>query len=140
MVRSDFLVFATLVISITVLFQQALALHCWHCNSVDQKYCDDPFDTDHLSAAQRAGNFADCQRGDFGAPVCIKMISTQNDAKIIRRLCSATANAADEACKANGADNICEKCDTDGCNGAIQYGPIAILIVLPIAIAKFLLF
>lgn len=54
-----------------------MALRCWHCNSVDQPYCTDPFDTDQLNAAQRAGNIADCQKGDFGAPVCIKMISTR---------------------------------------------------------------
>lgn len=32
------------------------------------------------------------------------------------------------------------KCVTDGCNGAAQYGPIVLLIALPVAIAKFFLF
>lgn len=35
---------------------------------------------------------------------------------------------------------FCETCTTDGCNGAAQYGPIAMLIALPIAIAKLFAF
>lgn len=31
-------------------------------------------------------------------------------------------------------------CDKDGCNGAAQYGPIALLTILPVAIAKIFLF
>lgn len=34
----------------------------------------------------------------------------------------------------------CFTCDSDGCNGAAQYGPIALFIALPVAIAKFFLF
>lgn len=30
----------------------------------------------------------------------------------------------------------CETCTTDGCNGAAQYGPIALLIAIPMAVAK----
>lgn len=30
----------------------------------------------------------------------------------------------------------CLLCNSDGCNGAVQYGPIAVLIVLPAVIAK----
>lgn len=48
--------------------------------------------------------------------------------------------AANETCRANGAENLCEKCDTDGCNAGTQYGPIAILIAFPIAIIKLLSF
>lgn len=32
--------------------------------------------------------------------------------------------------------DFCETCDTDGCNGATHYGPYAILIAIPIFIAK----
>lgn len=53
----------------------ALALRCWHCSSKDQPYCSDPFDTDQLSPEQRAGNYADCNKGEFGRSVCLKMIS-----------------------------------------------------------------
>lgn len=34
----------------------------------------------------------------------------------------------------------CFTCDSDGCNGAAQYGSIALFIALPVAIAKFFLF
>lgn len=56
--------------------KKASALHCWHCNSHDQNYCGDPFDTDKLDPNTRAGNYADCPKGEFGTPICIKMIST----------------------------------------------------------------
>lgn len=37
----------------------------------------------------------------------------------------------------NAVINVkCMACDTDGCNGAAQYGPFALLVVLPVAIAK----
>lgn len=61
----------------------------------------------------------------------------ENNKNNINRICSTSSNAADVACEANGA-NVCEKCEgPDGCNSAVQAGPIAILIVLPVAIAKF---
>lgn len=33
----------------------------------------------------------------------------------------------------------CTTCNTDACNGAVQYGAMALLIALPVAIAKILL-
>lgn len=63
---------------------------------------------------------------------------SENGVERIGRVCSTSFLAAEVLCKENGAEGLCEKCETDGCNGATQYGPIAILIVLPIAIVKFL--
>lgn len=34
---------------------------------------------------------------------------------------------------------FCEYCEYDGCNGAIQYGPIALLVAAPVVALKFLL-
>lgn len=34
---------------------------------------------------------------------------------------------------------FCETCSTDGCNGATQYGPVALLVAIPVAVAKILL-
>lgn len=53
--------------------------------------------------------------------------------------CQATANLLHGSGYSGEVDN-CLVCDTDGCNEAVQYGPIALLVVLPAAIAKFLLF
>lgn len=35
---------------------------------------------------------------------------------------------------------FCETCDTDGCNGASQHSPIAIMIVVSVIAAKIALF
>lgn len=34
---------------------------------------------------------------------------------------------------------FCEYCEYDGCNGAVQYGPIALLVAAPAVALKFLL-
>lgn len=58
--------------------------------------------------------------------------------KIITRACGATHESATATCEARqkSGDDICEICDTDGCNAAENYGPTAILMTIPIAIAK----
>lgn len=39
----------------------------------------------------------------------------------------------------SGNPNVkCDTCEKDGCNGASQYGPFALLVVLSVAVAKFL--
>lgn len=61
------------------------------------------------------------------------------------RQCETELFDADVLCEAFGneirkahpfVEINCLKCETDGCNGAIQYGPMAVLIALPVAIAK----
>lgn len=62
------------------------------------------------------------------------------------RACALNEDAAKQACKnledglhENGLPTAkidCLVCNSDGCNGAAQYGPIALLIALPVAIAK----
>lgn len=32
---------------------------------------------------------------------------------------------------------FCEYCDSDGCNGAAQYGPMAAIILIPAVLLKF---
>ena len=34
---------------------------------------------------------------------------------------------------------IAESCDSDGCNGASQYGPIAMMIAIPVIVMKILM-
>lgn len=33
-------------------------------------------------------------------------------------------------------DANCDKCDSDGCNGASEYGPVAMMIAIPVIIMK----
>lgn len=56
----------------------------------------------------------------------------------VNRLCVENQAAADEHCKA-GEFTSCVSCATDECNGAAEYGPIALLVVVPVAIAKIFL-
>lgn len=53
----------------------ASALHCWHCNNEQQPFCDDPFDVDKMTDAQKSGSTAQCPAGAFERSVCIKMVS-----------------------------------------------------------------
>lgn len=68
--------------------------------------------------------------------------STVNDKHIVLRACHWESNNATK----NGCTNsvtspyvkteFCETCDTDGCNSATQYAPVALLVAIPVAIAK----
>lgn len=66
------------------------------------------------------------------------------------RGCGGSEQHAKDNCKMNenilrslgrpNANVECLICKSDGCNGASQYGPIALLVALPVAIAKILKF
>lgn len=67
-----------------------------------------------------------------------------NDKHVISRSCYwEDANAPKNECLNNNTPSyikteFCETCSTDGCNGAAQYGPVALLVIIPAAIAKLL--
>lgn len=67
-----------------------------------------------------------------------------NDKPVISRSCYwEEVNAPKNECLNNNTPSYikteyCETCATDGCNGAAQYGPVALLVVIPAAIAKLL--
>lgn len=69
-----------------------------------------------------------------------------NNKSVISRSCYwEDINAPRDACaNANTPEYIrtefCETCDTEGCNGAGQFAPIALLVAIPTVIAKILLF
>lgn len=71
-------------------------------------------------------------------------ISKANDVKTVSRSCYwEDKNASKNDCMNNKVpphteNEFCETCDTDGCNGASQFGPVALLITVPVAIAKIL--
>lgn len=64
----------------------------------------------------------------------------------VTQSCVLSESSAEAECKGFGdlihfidnpkADIKCVTCDTDGCNGAAQDGPIALLIALPVAITN----
>lgn len=56
----------------------------------------------------------------------------------ITRLCAKSEEHAKELCdnKSGKPEFSCKICETDGCNGAIQYGPIALLVAIPVAVAR----
>lgn len=55
-------------------------------------------------------------------------------------MCAATPEAAKVTCgtRFKSDKDVCETCDSDGCNDASQYGPVALLTVIPVAIMKVL--
>lgn len=64
------------------------------------------------------------------------------DKPTITRLCAKTPEEATKFCtdSAGQKDFKCNICETDGCNGAAQYGPVALLVLIPVAIAKMFTF
>lgn len=67
-----------------------------------------------------------------------------NDKTVVTRSCYwEDANAPRDTCQSVGTPSyirteFCETCTTDGCNGAAQYGPIAVVTIAAVAIAKLL--
>lgn len=58
----------------------------------------------------------------------------------INRFCAQTPQLAEQNCKEQDVTS-CQTCDIDKCNGAAQYGPVAALVVaIPVMIAKTFLF
>lgn len=68
-----------------------------------------------------------------------------NDKIVISRSCYwENVNAAKDECLNSNTPSyikteFCETCSTEGCNGAAQYGPIALLVAIPAVIAKILI-
>lgn len=63
----------------------------------------------------------------------------ENGKTIVLRQCKTSADSAKATCEAEskGSDSsICETCNTDECNGALQYGPVALMIAIPLAVIK----
>lgn len=56
----------------------------------------------------------------------------------ITRQCAKSTGYNENFCKGSAYD-FCETCSSDGCNGAAQYGPIALMAAIPVAIAKLML-
>lgn len=71
--------------------------------------------------------------------------SSVNDKVVVSRSCSwEDASAPADTClKANTPSYIrtefCESCTHDGCNGAGQFGAAAVMVLLPVLLAKLLL-
>lgn len=65
----------------------------------------------------------------FPAATGLVLRSCANTPQEIQAACSIDARIAD----------ICEICYSDGCNGATRYGPAAIMIAIPMIIARVLL-
>lgn len=58
----------------------------------------------------------------------------------VNRLCVATPQLAEENCKEKDV-KFCQACETDKCNGAAQYGPVAVLVVaIPVIVTKIFAF
>lgn len=56
----------------------------------------------------------------------------------VTRSCAKNPEQADEFCKDTGF-SYCESCSSDGCNGAVQFGPIVVMTVTPVVMAKLFL-
>lgn len=63
-----------------------------------------------------------------------------NGKPTVVRVCAKSDADATELCTndTGKTDFKCEICETDGCNSAVQYGPVALLVLIPMAIAKLL--
>ncbi|XP_055635645.1 uncharacterized protein LOC129775231 [Toxorhynchites rutilus septentrionalis] len=143
---------------LAVSFQQANALKCWRCSSDASAaaFCDDPFTQEIITDQQRRWSYVDCsyppgtgsypfnQQQNTQRAVCKKMRQTINDHVVISRSCAwEDINAPPNHC-INAATpgyiktEFCETCTTDGCNGASQYGPAALVVLLMALVAKLL--
>lgn len=66
--------------------------------------------------------------------------SNQETSRVVSvtRSCAKSPEQADEFCKDTGF-SFCDSCSTDGCNSGSQFGPIALMAAVPVAIAKLFL-
>lgn len=65
------------------------------------------------------------------------ILSSVASGQLVRK-CSGSQFEAKSICKFGDLlADVCEFCDSDGCNGAAQYAPMAVMIIsIPIAIVK----
>ncbi|XP_049280231.1 uncharacterized protein LOC125762322 [Anopheles funestus] len=142
---------------LVVSFGAANALKCWRCSSdaSTAAFCDDPFTQDIITEQQRRWSYVDCsyppqvnyqfgQQNQQTRPVCKKMKQIINDRVVVSRSCAyEDVNTSPNSClNAQTPSYIktefCETCLTDGCNGASQYGPAALMILISALVAKLL--
>lgn len=82
----------------------------------------------------------------YGFCYPINLLSVENSAVIFRSCYYKPTNATKDECydkekTVSYIKNVdCKVCDADGCNGASAYGPIALMMIGPVAVAKVLLF
>jgi len=156
MAKSACLVIAAIVVLAAVV-EQASAIKCWRCSSdaSNAAFCDDPFDASIINEQQRRWSFVDCSyppgqlnpysQSSTQRAVCKKTKQLVNDKYVISRSCFwENINARKDECLNNSTPSyirteFCETCSTDGCNGAAQYGPIALMVLIPAVLAKILL-
>ncbi|XP_055683099.1 uncharacterized protein LOC129789974 [Lutzomyia longipalpis] len=151
MAKYGFLLFVVLVVALN----GATALRCWRCSSdaTNAAFCGDPFDPSILTEQQRRWSYVDCsfppsQLNPYSStqsrPVCKKMKQKIYDKIVVSRSCFwEDINTPPDTCmKATTPSFIetefCETCSHDGCNGASQYGPVALLVAIPAVLAKVL--
>jgi len=153
MTKYGFLIVAAVV---AVTFQEVSALKCWRCSSdaSNAAFCDDPFDQSIITEQQRRWSYVECsfpptqinpynQAGQTRA-VCKKVKQLINEKTVVSRSCFwEDVNAPRDSCYSTNTPSYikteyCQTCTTDGCNGAAQYGPIAMLVAIPVVIAKML--
>lgn len=87
-------------------------------------FCGEIFDNSNLSMEETA-TLKNC------SGLCLKVNNPDERSKT-KRMC-ANKDYAESICK-QSTNTFCETCDTDECNGAAEYGPIAALIAIPVAI------
>jgi hypothetical protein len=156
MAKSGFLAVIAALFVLAVTFQEASAIKCWRCSSdaSNAAFCDDPFDASIINEQQRRWSFVDCSyppgqlnpysQSSTQRAVCKKTKQLVNDKYVISRSCFwENISARKDECLNNNTPSyirteFCETCSTDGCNGAAQYGPIALLVAIPAVLAKIL--
>lgn len=71
--------------------------------------------------------------------IFVESINFQISASGERRQCANDLGKANSICStARNSGLDCKICDYNGCNSASSYGPVAVLIALPIAVMKIL--
>ncbi|CAD7079963.1 unnamed protein product [Hermetia illucens] len=132
------------------------ALRCWRCSSdaTGGNFCNDPFQgRDYTQNPSYQSALVECSYpvggpsafGPNAQPACKKTIQKVNDKTVVSRSCTwIDSNDTPKKCMTSPPNPsyvetlFCETCLTDECNGAAQYGPMAALILIPVAIARLL--
>ncbi|XP_055376057.1 uncharacterized protein LOC129608525 isoform X2 [Condylostylus longicornis] len=156
MVKSVYLLASVSIISALVL--TANALKCWRCSSdaTNGAFCSDPFDPEIITDQQKYWSYVNCtypynfnqQSANVIRPVCKKLVQEIYGKVVVSRSCFyEDISEAPEKCYLDNFPSYvrtiyCQTCPTDGCNTApsVESSPIFALMLIPIAIAKILLF
>lgn len=141
-----------------------IALKCWHCDSVQNAYCGEPFAGKNLT---NPTTYVQCPPKDANSKsVCVKAKVKRKEKNhfkwtqsrsnvqlhaiclefflatgVIIRQCAGSDEDAQRVCNfgLNSAE-YCEYCDEDGCNIGARFDPLAIQIItiFPVLIATVL--